>query len=125
MAEKKLKELTPAEFAFLSWIYKNHPNIAQAAEAHQKSLSGFMDSASNVLNSIMEKAPDLLNQYVAGKAQIDLLKQNIARAKAGQFPVNEAGSIYAAAQAPQTVPTWAVVLGVGGALALLFVLARK
>lgn len=125
MPEKKLKELTPAEFAFLTWLYRTHPNIAQAAESHQKSLNGFFDSLSNVFNSVMEKAPELMNQYVASKEQIAQLKLNIARAKAGQYPISEGSGVVAAAQAPQVVPTWAVVLGVGGALALLYLLVRK
>lgn len=126
MAAKKLKELSPEQYAFMNWLQVNHPNLMRAAEEHNRSLSGFMDSITNVFNSVMEKAPDLLQKYVAGKEQVAQLKMNIERAKEGQYPINPDGSLYAprGVTPAQTVPTWVWFAG-GGLLLALILMNRK
>lgn len=124
MPEKQLKTLTPAQYAFVSWLYTNHPNIAREAEERREQLAGFMDSLTNVFNTVVTKAPDLLNQYVTGKQQIELLKVNLARAKANEYPIDQSGSLYTGG-APQMrattggIPAWALVAGAGLVLYLL------
>lgn len=124
-AEKALKSLTPAQYAFVKWLYDKHPNIAQKAEAHHASLGGFMDSLTSVFNNVVTQAPELMKQYVSGKTQIETLKLNLARAKQGLYPVDEGGGVYAGAQplpAPAGVPLTAWIAG--GALLTLLLLRR-
>jgi hypothetical protein len=124
-----LKTLTPAQYAFVSWLYTNHPNIAREAEERREQLSGFMDSLTQVFKTVTDKAPDLLNQYVTGKQQIELLKINLERAKANAYPIDANGSLYTGgtvSQQMQTgiagVPTWAWIAGAG---VLVYLLMRK
>lgn len=128
MSARKLKELTPAQYAFMSWLYANHPNLAKDAEEKNRSLSGFMDSLTSVFNSVIEKAPDLMNQYVAGKTQIEQLKANIARASAGQYPLNANGTVYTGGSVVPTVvsqvPTWVWFAGGAAVVALIFSLRK-
>jgi hypothetical protein len=129
-AQQQLKTLSPAQYAFVSWLYTNHPNLAREAEEHREALSGFMDSLTSVFNTVITKAPDIMSQYVAGKQQTELLKINLARAKANEYPLDASGSLYTggntfqqAVSAPMMgVPTWAWIAGGG---LLLFLLLRK
>lgn len=126
-ATQQLKTLTPAQYAFVKWLYAKHPNVARAAEQHHASLNGFMDSLTTTFNTIVEKAPDLMKQYVTGKTQLEELKINLQRAKAGQYPLDTAsGSYYNPQQfgmpAPAGVPLLAWIAG--GAL-LAFLILRK
>jgi hypothetical protein len=66
--------------------------------------------------------------YIETKAQYELLKLNIARAKAGQMPVTSlpdaAGGAVATQPAPaggfaQSLPSWAIPVGIGVVLLLL------
>lgn len=127
---KNVKSLTPAQFAFMKWINETHPNLMKAAEEHHKSLGGFLDTMTSTFNTIMTKAPDLLSQYVTGKAQIDTLKLNLERAKVGQMPLTDAGGIYTGAPnmlVQQTlipgVPNW--ILGGAVAAIAVYLLMRK
>lgn len=123
-ANKELKTLSPAQFAFVKWLYANHPNVAKAAEERHESLEGFFDTAGKVFENVMQKAPDLLQQYVTGKQQIEQLKINLERARAGQYPVDSAGNVYTGGatlpQAVAQVPVWAWALA-GGLLVYLIV----
>jgi len=128
-AQQQLKTLTPAQYAFVSWLYTTHPNIAREAEERREQLSGFMDSLTQVFNTVVTKAPDMLKEYVSGKQQIELLKINLARAKANEYPIDAGGSLYtgggAAAQLQAGiggVPTWAWIAGAG---LVVFLLMRK
>lgn len=120
-ANQQLKTLTPAQYAFVSWVYTNHPNIAQAAEERREQLDGFMDSLTNVFDTVVKSAPDLMKQYVTGRQQIDLLKVNLERAKANQYPLDANGSLYTGGNSMQQmvsapiagVPTWAWIAGAG------------
>ena len=129
-AQQALKTLTPAQYAFVSWLYTNHPNIAREAEERREALSGFMDSLTSVFSTVMAKAPDMLNQYVAGKQQIELLKINLQRAKQNEYPLDAGGSLYTGGNPLQQtmaspvlgVPTWAWLAGGG---VLLYLLLRR
>ena len=121
-ATKQLRTLTPAQYAFVKWLYEKHPNVAKAAEEHHASLNGFMDSLTSTFNNILDKAPDLLKQYVAGQQQIDELKLNIERAKQGQYPVSAGIPQSQMLPAPAGVPLIAWVAGGG---ILLYLLLRK
>jgi len=124
-ATHALKTLTPAQYAFVKWLYAKHPNVARAAEQHHASLNGFMDSLTTTFNTIVEKAPDLMKQYVTGKTQLEELKINLARAKAGQYPLDQSGGAYSYAPAmpsPAGVPLLAWIAG--GALIAYLVLRR-
>jgi len=115
--QKKVRTLTPPQYAFLKWLYERHPNIAKAAEEQHASLSGFMDTLSNVFNQVMDKAPDLMKQYVTGRQQIEELKANIERAKAGQYPL-EPGFMSQAPSQNSMLPTLLLV-GAGGLVVYL------
>lgn len=121
MAEKQLKTLTPAQYAFIKWLSDTHPNLVAAAEERRASLNGFMDSLTNTFNNVIAKAPELLNQYVTGKAQVEQLKINIARAKEGQPPITNI-PIAQAHSAASAVPGW--VWAAGGAI-LVYLVVRK
>lgn len=122
-----MKELSASEYVFLKWLQDTHPALYQAAEERQKSLGGFMDSLSTVFTNIANAAPGLLNQYVKGKQELEILKANLARAKAGEVPVDAAGQPYFAGNAPRqdflsSVPGWAwAMLGIGA----VYLLTRK
>jgi hypothetical protein len=126
---QQLKTLTPAQYAFVSWLYRNHPNIAREAEERREQLSGFMDSLTSVFTTVISKAPDLMNQYVTGKQQIELLKINLERAKSNEYPLDQSGSLYTGGTAAQSVPTglnavptWAWIAGAG---LVVFLLLRR
>jgi hypothetical protein len=129
-ADQQLKTLTPAQYAFVSWLYTNHPNIAHAAEERREALSGFMDSLTSVFNTVVTAAPDLMKQYVTGKQQIDLMKINLERAKANAYPLDANGSLYTGGNSMQQmatapmlgVPTWAWIAGAG---LLVYLVMRK
>lgn len=128
-ANKQMKTLSPQQYAFVLWLYKRHPNLARAAEARHESLEGFLDTASNVFNNIVEKAPDLLKTYVTGEQQIQQMKLNLERAKAGQYPLDSTGALYTGgggrALASSQIPTWVWIAGGGLVAFLLITTLRK
>jgi hypothetical protein len=120
-----MKELSASEYVFLKWLADTHPQLYQAAEERQASLAGFMDSLSTVFTNISNAAPDLLNQYVKSQADLATLKMNLARAKAGDVPVTNAGQPYPV-NAPgynpsifATIPLWVWLAFGAGAIYLL------
>jgi hypothetical protein len=128
-AQQNLKTLTPAQYAFVSWLYTNHPNIAHAAEERREQLAGFMDSLTNVFNTVVTSAPDLMKQYVAGREQIDLMKVNLERAKANQYPLESNGALYTGGTVREQlqagvggIPTWALIAGAG---LIVYLLMRR
>lgn len=120
-ASQKLRTLTPAQYAFMKWLNETHPNLLREAEERRASLHGFMDSLSQTFKTVMDKAPELLQQYVAGKQQIKQLELNIARAKAGQYPIESAVGA-PIAQVQSAIPWY--VFAAGGAV-LVYLLVRK
>lgn len=125
-AEKQLKTLTPAQYAFIDWLYKKHPNVARAAEAHHATLNGFMDSLTSVFNNVVTQAPELMKTYVAGKTQIDQLKINLERAKQGLYPLDVGGQVYSGSQSAMPSPAGVPLLVwiAGGALITFLILKR-
>lgn len=122
-ANTKLKVLSPAQFAFLSWLEKTHPNLLRAAEDRRASLDGFMDSITKVFDTVTTRTPELLNTYVTGKAQLEQLKLNIARAKEGKPPVTDIAAPLR--ETVSSVPNWAWAAGGAIAVYLLLKLARR
>lgn len=121
MAEQALKSLTPAQYAFIRWLNQTHPSLVAAVEERRSNLHGFMDSLSSVFKQVTEQAPDLLKQYVAGKRDLEQLKLNIARAKAGQMPI-EIPAVAQVQSATAGVPMWA--WAAGGAI-LVYLLMKR
>lgn len=120
-----MKELSASEYIFLKWLAETHPNLYQAAEERQKTLGGFMDSLSTVFTSISNAAPGLLNQYVKGQQELAMLKENLARAKAGEVPLTATGVPYGGPVANNffsSVPVWAwAILAAAG----VYLVTRK
>lgn len=120
-----MKELSASEYVFLKWLHETHPELYQAAEERQQSLSGFMDSLTTVFTNISNAAPDLLNQYVKSQADLATLKANLARAQAGEVPLNARGQPYPATPGNSMlsgVPVWAWAIAGAG---ILYLLVRK
>lgn len=120
--------------AFLQWFKANQPRAYALVMARNSTLGGWSDTISNIFNKVTETVAKLAPTYIETKAQYELLKLNIARAKAGQMPLtalpNGAGG---AAQAPvatqptgggfmDNLPGWAIPAAIG--VALLFFLRR-
>jgi hypothetical protein len=122
----RFAKLGKPQLAFMQWLQATHPNIYRQAVPDESGMSGVMDSITNGFNSLMSNAGTLLNQYVAGKQQIDLLKINISRAKQGLPPISATGPSNAIASSDSSsgflsaVPLWAWIgLAVGGTWLLL------
>lgn len=110
-----LRSLSAAEYVFLRWLQDTHPRLYAEAETRQKGIGGFLDSFTQVIESIQKSAPDLMNQYMKGKQDLALLKENLARAKQGDMPIQAPGIVYQPpANALASVPWWAWgLMGVG------------
>ena len=120
--DQKLRTLTPAQFAFLDWMNRRHPKLLKAAEERRDSIDGFFDSVSNVFKQVMEKAPDLAQQYVKGEQELAQLRANIARAQNNQYPIQYASVAPTAPQMP-TVPP--LVWGALGAVAVWLIFSKR
>lgn len=125
---------THARASFLSWLRENHPAIYADAmrEATAPQLAGFLDSLSDTFKKVVDSVPKLAETYVTTKAQIDAIKLNIERAKAGMYPIDPmTGQVYqsqspaavdvAVAQESGAINPWLLL---GGA-AVLFLLLRR
>lgn len=113
---------THPQAAFLSWLRVNHPNLYQQS-LPEGGMSGLFDSLASGFKSIVSNASSALSTYVTGKEQMELLKLNVARAKAGLHPVTSLQQVYEPARPASAfgnIPTWAIVTGVGVLAFLLF-----
>ncbi len=131
-----MKKLSVNEFLFLKWANKTSPQLfAAVAGDPRQALAGFMDSLSAGLQSFLSEAPKVYGQYLQGKQQIDAMKLNVARAKAGLAPVDPTTGQVISQYTPgyevppgatrnffESVPTWAWVAG--GGLVLLLILKK-
>lgn len=120
-----MKELSASEYVFLKWLHETHPALYQAAEDRQQSLSGFMDSLATVFTNISNAAPDLLNQYVKSQADLATLKANLARAQAGETPLQPNGQPYPAGYSNALIPGIPMWVWIAGSAAILYLLVRK
>lgn len=119
-SEKKSAVMTPAQYAFMDWLAKTHPNLYDAAMPKGPELSGLFDSITNGFQNVVQGVSNALNTYVTGKEQLQLIKLNVARAQQGLKPVTDVNAITAAPVLLNrlTIPTWVYWAG-GAVLALL------
>lgn len=116
---KALREMSAAEYVFLRWLRDTHPALYAQAEDRQKTIGGFMDSFGQVLDTVSKSSTALLSQYVKGRQDLEVLKENLVRARAGEMPLQSAGgALYQPSQNPlAAVPMWAwALLGIGATL---------
>lgn len=122
MKAARSARITSGQAQFLAWFKHTHPSLY--AQAAQSAGLGDVGGIADGFNSLLNSATGLLSQYVAGKSQLDTLKINLARAKAGQAPI-AAGALPVERAAPSglaAVPGWVWIAGAGG---LLFLLLKK
>lgn len=134
------------QLLFMKWLAKNFPAIYNAhlvaADADHQ-LSGFFDaiasglkSVGSVVTQVIAAAPEIIQQYGASKAQIELIKTNLTRANAGQAPINAQGQVISAVPGtlpvnaagnlmPVTTQTFLTFGLIGGAILLLVMLLRR
>lgn len=130
-----MKTLTVNEYLFLKWANKFNPQLFEAVVGDPRQmLSGFMDSLSQGLQTFFTEAPKVYGQYLQGKQQLDALKLNIERAKAGYAPIDPATGQVITTATPgynvppgfgsglSSVPAWAWIAGAG---VLALILLRK
>ena len=55
-------------------------------------MKGVLDVAGSLFQNVLDVAPKLYTQYVSGKQELKVLKENLARARAGMGPVNPDGT---------------------------------
>ena len=122
-----MNTLTVNQYLFLRWLSKRHPKLYDAAGP--VALKGVLDVAGSLFQNVLEVAPKIYGQYVTGKQELKILKDNLARAQAGLAPVNADGTPFVlppGSQYPDGVRSsiqpwmiWAAV-GIG-----VFLLLRK
>jgi hypothetical protein len=120
--KKEMQELSAAEYVFLRWLQDTHPQLYADAEQRQKTIGGFLDSFGQVLESVSQAAPGILKTYVKGQQDLEVLRENLARAKAGEMPLASAGGMmYQPSANPlASVPIWAwALLGLGTVVLLV------
>lgn len=93
---------------FVRWMAKNHPEVARRAkemlerDALMAEVGGFVDAFTDAIEKV---APALLNV----KAQRDLLKVQVERARQGLEPLEASQispTVKVAVEPSFTVPTW-------------------
>lgn len=110
------------QYAFIQWLRNTYPNLYRRAMAESGLQMGdFSDTISKVFGTIKDTVAQLAPAYIQTRAELELLKINIRRARAGQMPVNtleEAGAGTAvtrtgAAAGFGGIPQWAIFAGIG------------
>lgn len=122
---------TPASrAAFLHWMKTREPRVYALVMAQGNALGDWTDTISNIFTKVTDTVAKLAPTYIETKAQLELLKLNIARAKAGQMPVTSlpgaagSGGGNVVATQPQggsfmdSLPSWAIPAAIGVALLL-------
>jgi hypothetical protein len=121
------------QLLFMKWLARNYPAIYNAhllAKDTDQQLSGFFDAIASglktvgsTISQVIQSAPEIIQQYGATKAQLDLIKVNLSRAQAGQPPLDASGK--AIASVPGTLPTDAagklLPVSMGAAMPLLLI----
>jgi len=126
---------TIARAQFIAWLRANFPNVYREAarESLAPQLGGFLDTVSGAFEKFTDAVPKLAETYVTTKAQLDAIKLNIARAKAGQPPIDPITGGIIVTQQPMTPVDTAIaregmsnntLLLIGGAL-LLFLFMKR
>ncbi|MGE0294707.1 MAG: hypothetical protein AB7P97_20340 [Hyphomonadaceae bacterium] len=120
-----------SQAAFIQWLRTRHPQLYAMALNDPGTLAGFSDVWNKIttgVSNIIGKASEVLPAYLQTKQQIELLKLNIARAKAGMMPVDALPASAGGAVATQpaatgggfmdSLPPWAIPAAIGVALLL-------
>lgn len=122
-----MKTLSVNEYLFLKWANKFNPAMFEAIVGDPRQmLSGFMDSLSQGLQTFFTEAPKVYGQYLQGQQQLQALKLNIERAKAGYAPIDPTTGQVITSATPgygvppgfassglASVPTWVWIAGAG------------
>jgi len=119
-----------AQLAFVKWVQRHFPRLYQdAMERSGLQMGDFASSISSIFNGIKDTLTQIAPAYLQTKAEYELLKLNIERARAGMTPVNsvaEAAANTAQAQAQvaqdSQFPAWLLPVGIG--IVALLVLRR-
>ena len=120
-----------AQLAFVKWVKGRFPRLYKDAldqSGLNMQLGDFASSISSFFNGIKNTLTEIAPAYIQTKAEYELLKLNLDRARAGQMPVAslEAAQAAAAQQAqPQQAgqfPAWLIPVGIG--IAALILLRR-
>lgn len=120
-----------SQAAFINWLRRKQPRAYQILIAQSAPLGDWSDTISNVFSKITDTVTKLAPTYIETKAQYELLKLNIARAKQGMMPVDSLpGAVREADERGTTgggfasgLPSWAIPAGIA-AIVLLFLLRR-
>ena len=117
--------------AFLQWMKVFQPRAYALVMAQNAALGDWSDTISNIFNKVTDTVAKLAPTYIESKAQYELLKLSIARAKQGLMPVN---SLPDAAPGPvvttqpqaggfmDALPPWAIPAMLG---LVVFLLIRR
>jgi len=116
-----------AQYAFIQWIRNVHPNLYRRAMAQSGLTMGdFASTIKNVFGTIKDTVAELAPAYIQTRAELELLKINIARARQGLDPVYSLGGAETGGEVARTggviggvIQPWMLLAGVG-LLAFLF-----
>lgn len=71
---------------FQAWLRSQHPSIYQHA-MRDSPLSGVSETIANFLDRVSTTANSVASTYLEGKARLELLRLNIARARQDLAPI--------------------------------------
>lgn len=116
-----------SQAAFINWLRTQQPRAYALIMSQPSTLGDWSDTISNVFKRVTETVSKLAPVYIESKAQYELLKLNIERAKAGQMPVQTLpGQTGGAVIDPNAqsftsgLPSWAIPAAIGAVLFLFF-----
>lgn len=108
---------------FVEWLAKRHPKLAKRAlrEVQKQAAMGTVDGFFDTLVGAVQKIAPVV---VQAKAQKDLLKVQMDRAKAGQPPL-EAAQYSPGVQVEVKAPAWVKPLAIGTAIGGALLIGKK
>jgi len=119
-----------SQAAFIQWVKRKYPRYyAQAMAEGNSNIGDFASGLKSIFDTIKGAVLTLGPAYIQTKSEIELLKLNIARAKAGQAPVNSlpaadsGGGGAVATNGGSGLPSWAIPAAIGAVL-LIFLMRR-
>jgi hypothetical protein len=116
-----------AKAKFLAWLRFSQPALYSQAIAQPMALSGFWDTVTKVFDSVSNTVVKAGTAYVQGRAALDLVKANVARAKQGLAPLNSMDELNAQQSQPfgmfSSIPPIALYAGIG--LIAFLILRRR
>lgn len=117
-----------AQLAFVKWVQSRFPRLYRGAmEQSGLGMGDFASSISNIFDGIKNTLTEIAPAYLQTRAEYELLKLNIQRARNGETPVNslEEGRRVAtqgSAPAASVMPVWLIPVGIG---IVAFMLLRR